>query len=75
MRRKGELSITEAAERVEVHHTTMRRWAREARAGYSSRLPCVRVDTVGRYWIPEQAVDRILTHEVDDHLEVRLCRR
>lgn len=60
MRRKGELTTTEAAERLEVHHTAMRRWAQGALAGFNAKLRSVRVDAVGRYWIAEDDLQRIV---------------
>lgn len=60
MRRVGELSITEAAELLEVHEDTVRRWAQSAVSGEWSRLPSARVDVVGRYWIPRDDVHALL---------------
>lgn len=70
MRRKGELSIGEAAERVEVHHTTMRRWAQLALSGCDSRLEAVRLDAAGRYWIATDDVQRI-SESVEESNSIR----
>ncbi len=73
MRRRGELSISEAANRIEVHERTMRRWAQNARSGFNSRLNNVRIDAVGRYWIPEQEVMQIAENTAEENTHVSGC--
>lgn len=61
MRREGELSIREAAGKLEVHEDTVRAWCQAAIAGTKSRLGgAVRRDLVGYYWIREKHVDELV---------------
>lgn len=65
-RQPGELSLSEAAQRLKIHPQTARRYARDAVAfaeaaatgvdAKPSRLPEARRDNLGRYWVPERAI-------------------
>ena len=60
-RRPGELSVKEMAGALEVHWTTVQRWARGASSDGPTKLgpDGVRKDIAGRYWIRETEVERI----------------
>lgn len=61
-RQAGEVTPPVAAEMLKLDERTVRRWAKEALAGRTSRLQGdeVRKDLVGRYYIRRAGIRRIV---------------
>ena len=59
MRRPGEMSISEAAERLEIHEDTVRRWVLSRLYGDRSKLSGVRRDAARRYWVLAADIEKI----------------
>jgi hypothetical protein len=67
-RRPGEISIAEAARRIECHEDTVRNWTLEAFSGNgASKLAgAVRKDATNHYWIAEKRVGELLAAQVPE---------
>lgn len=50
-KRKGEMTVQEAAVALEVSEATIRKWAKDRLFGENSPLTKVRVDWGGRYYV------------------------
>lgn len=61
-KRPGEMTVSEAAEALEVDPSTVRNWAREAVSGGQSRLQNARRHPInGRYFLDEREVRQLLS--------------
>ena len=65
-RRKGELSIREAAQKLGIHPRTVRAHAIARVREEPSRLSAARRDPMGRLWVPVTAFFRFQGPELDD---------
>ncbi|HIE27936.1 TPA: IS607 family transposase [Candidatus Poribacteria bacterium] len=58
--------ISEAAKRLGVHHTTLRKWANEGKIGYTRTVG-------GRRRFPESEINRLLGKETSRQVGTRAC--
>ena len=64
MREPGELSVTEAAQRLGIHRDTVCRWVQTTLyGGPGRRFQNARKDIAGRYWLRENEVVYLLEQQ------------
>lgn len=71
MRKPNEMTTREAADHLDRHIDTIKRWAREALAGRGRQLTKVRIDASGlqpRYFLDRCEVESLASREPTDWL-------